>query len=209
MLHMFERPLTRIIRDTGWSSFLGMKIPMNIPKPLKYGLGGLALAAAFFAGDGTVKKYLESTPGAVAAKAMESMQRPGFELKDLDGKLRNADEWNGQVMVVNFWATWCPPCRKEMPAFIELQEKYASAGLQFVGIALDDADKVDDFINTMGVEYPILIGENEAALVSEAYGNRLGVLPYTVVVDRGGAIIKTYRGEVSKESIEKLINRLL
>jgi len=182
---------------------------MNIPKPLKYGLGGLALAAAFFAGDGTVKKYLESTPGAVAAKAMESMQRPGFELKDLDGKLRNADEWNGQVMVVNFWATWCPPCRKEMPAFIELQEKYASAGLQFVGIALDDADKVDDFINTMGVEYPILIGENEAALVSEAYGNRLGVLPYTVVVDRGGAIIKTYRGEVSKESIEKLINRLL
>ena len=119
---------------------------MKISKPVKYGLGGVALIVAFFAGDGSMRAYLDSTPGAVEAKKMETTYRPGFELKDLDGELRNANEWNGQVMVVNFWATWCPPCRKEMPAFIELQEKYGSLGLQFVGIALDDAQKVEDFI---------------------------------------------------------------
>ena len=182
---------------------------MNIPKPVKYGLGGLALILAFFAGDGTMKTYLESTPGATAAKAMEKTYRPGFELKDLSGKLRNADEWNGQVMVVNFWATWCPPCRKEMPAFIELQDKYGGLGLQFVGIALDDVGKVEDFIDTIGVEYPVLVGQEDATLVSDAYGNRLGALPYTAVVDRNGTIVKTYRGEVSQASIEKVINRYL
>lgn len=182
---------------------------MNIPKPAKYILGGLALVAAFFAGDGTMRTYLESTPGATAAKAMETTYRPGFELKDLDGRLRNANEWNGEVMVVNFWATWCPPCRKEMPAFIELQEKYGAQGLQFVGIALDDRVKVSDFIDTMGVEYPILVGQNDATAISDAYGNRLGALPYTAVVDREGVIVKTYRGEVSQGSIEKVIKELL
>jgi len=179
---------------------------MKISKPLKYGLAGLALVVAFFAGDGTMRSYLDSTPGATAAKAMEKTYRPGFELADLSGKLRNADEWSGQVMVVNFWATWCPPCRKEMPAFIELQEKYGELGLQFVGIALDDLDKVQDFIDTMGVEYPVLVGQDDAMAVSSAYGNRLGALPYTAVIDREGIIVKTYRGEVSQESIEKVIN---
>jgi len=182
---------------------------MNIPKPVQYGLAGIALVVAFLAGDGTMKAYLETTPGATAAKAMESTYRPGFELKDLDGKLRNANEWNGQVMVVNFWATWCPPCRKEMPAFIDLQEKYGNLGLQFVGIALDDEQKVEDFIDTIGVEYPILVGQDDAMLVSEAYGNRLGALPYTAIVDREGTIIKTYRGEVSQQSLQKVIDRVL
>ncbi len=182
---------------------------MNVSTPVKYTLGGIALVLAFLAGDGTMRTYLESTPGALEAKAVESTYRPGFELKDLDGKLRNADEWNGQVMVVNFWATWCPPCRKEMPEFIALQEKYASAGLQFVGIALDDAQKVADFIDTIGVEYPILVGQDDATRVSDAYGNRLGALPYTAVVDRSGTIVKTFRGEVSRQAIEKVITRHL
>lgn len=182
---------------------------MKITKPVKYGLAVTALVIAFFAGDGSMRSYLDTTPGAVAAKSVEAKVRPGFKLKDIDGQWRNADEWNGKVMVVNFWATWCPPCRKEMPAFIELQEKYGNAGLQFVGIALDDLNKVIDFIDTMGLEYPILVGQDDAILVSEAYGNRLGALPYTAVVDREGIIVKTFRGEVSKEAIEKVINHHL
>lgn len=182
---------------------------MKISNPVKYSLAGVALVVAFFMGDGSMRSYLESTPGAIEAKAKEKTFRPGFELKDLEGKWRNADEWNGKVMVVNFWATWCPPCKKEMPAFIELQEKYGSAGLQFVGIALDDLDKVVDFIDTMGVEYPILVGQDDATAVSDAYGNRLGALPYTAVVDRDGIIVKTFRGEVSKKAIEKVINHHL
>lgn len=182
---------------------------MELPKPIMYGLGAVAIVVAFFAGDGTMRAYLDSTPGAKAAKAMETTYRPGFELKDLDGKVRNANEWNGQVMVVNFWATWCPPCQKEMPAFIDLQEKYGNLGLQFVGIALDETGKVQDFVDTLGVDYPILVGQEDATAVSDAYGNRLGALPYTAVVDREGTIVKTFRGEVTRESLEKIITRLL
>lgn len=182
---------------------------MSTANLIRYGLMGIAIVAAFLAGNYVMKLYQESTPAAKEAKAMESQYRPGFELVDLDGVKRNMDEWNGQVIVVNFWATWCPPCRKEMPAFIELQETYAAQGLQFVGIALDETSKVQDFVDSLGVDYPILVGGNDAIKVSDAYGNRLGALPYTAVVDREGIIVKTFRGEVSKSSVEKLITNLL
>jgi len=182
---------------------------MNTTTLIRNGLAGVALVAAFFAGNYVMKLYQETTPAAKEAKAMETQYRPGFELADLDGELRNMNEWNGQVVVVNFWATWCPPCRKEMPAFIELQENYGTQGLQFVGIALDETSKVQDFIDTIGVDYPILVGGNDAIKVSDDYGNRLGALPYTAVINREGTIVKTYRGEVSKNSVEKVITKLL
>lgn len=182
---------------------------MKISKQLKFGLMGLALVVAFFAGNAVMELYLESTPAAKEAKAVISLKRPEFVLPDLDGEMQNVNQWDGQVIVLNFWATWCPPCRKEMPAFMELQEKYASQGLQFVGVALDEPGKVEDFIDTLGVDYPILVGDDEAIRVSEAYGNRLGALPYTAVIDRETTIVKTYRGEVSKKSLEKLIQRTL
>lgn len=182
---------------------------MKITKPVKYGLAGVALLVAFFAGNGTMKSYLSSTPGAIAAKAIETKHRPEFALKDLEGNLRHVKEWDGKVLVLNFWATWCPPCKREMPAFIELQEKYGAAGVQFVGIALDDLDKTIDFIDTMGVDYPILVGQDDAMVVSEAYGNRLGALPYTAVIDRNNIIVKTFRGEVFKKPLEKIIKHHL
>ena len=176
---------------------------------LRYGIMGAAMVLAFIAGNAIVKWYQDNTPAAKEAKAMVSKFRPAFELPDLEGQLRNIAEWDGKVVVVNFWATWCPPCRKEMPAFIELQEQFGPQGLQFVGIALDDADKVQDFIDTMGVEYPILLGGEKAIKASEDYGNRLGALPYTAVIDREGYITKTYRGEVSQTSLEKVITKSL
>jgi len=179
------------------------------PKFVKYGLMMLALVVAFYAGDGIMKAYLETTPAVKEAKAVESLERPGFVLPDLDGNMQNMDQWDGRVVVLNFWATWCPPCRKEMPAFLELQEQYAAKGLQFVGVALDEPGKVEDFVDTMGVDYPILFGEDEAVRVSGSYGNRLGALPYTAVIGRDKKIIKTYRGEVTKNSLEKVIKRAL
>lgn len=182
---------------------------MKISQPIKYGLMGFALVVAFYAGDGVMKAYMETTPAVKEAKAVISLQRPGFELPDLDGKMQNMNQWNGKVVVLNFWATWCPPCQREMPSFLELQDAYQSQGLQFVGIALDEVGKTVDFLNTMGVDYPNLVGGAEAVKVSDAYGNRLGALPYTVIVNRSGEIIKTYRGEVTKKQLEKVIKRLL
>lgn len=182
---------------------------INTTNILRYGIMGAAIIGAFFAGNAVVKWYQSTTPAAKEARAMVSQYRPGFSLPDLSGKMRNMNEWNGKVTVVNFWATWCPPCRKEMPAFLELQEKYGTRGLQFVGIALDEKGKVQDFVDTMGVDYPILLGGDDAIKASEDYGNRLGALPYTVVVDREGYIVQTYRGEVSQDSLERVITKTI
>ena len=180
---------------------------MKMTNPVQYGLMGFAVVDANYAGNAEMEAYLETTPAVKEAKAVISKQRPSFVLPDLDGTMQNIEQWDGQVLVLNFWATWCPPCKKEMPAFLELEEQYAAKGLQFVGIALDDPGIVQDFVDTMGVDYPILVGDEEATKVSTAYGNRLGALPYTVVVARDGQIVNTFRGEVTKKQLEKVIQR--
>ena len=134
---------------------------------------------------------------------------PDFSLPDLEGNNHNLSEWKGKVMVLNFWATWCPPCRKETPLFVELQEQYGAKGLQFIGVAIDTKDKVQDFMDTFGVNYPMLIGANDAVKISESYGNRLGGLPFTVVIDRNGQINYVRQGEFTRETAEKIIPALL
>ena len=136
-------------------------------------------------------------------------QRPEFSLADMDGVTRKLSEWDGKVLVINFWATWCPPCRKETPAFVELQEKYGEQGLQFIGVAIDEKDNVIDFADTYGVNYPMLLGDLEAINTSKQYGNRFGTLPYTVIVDRQGKISFIQRGELHKETAEEKIKALL
>jgi len=135
--------------------------------------------------------------------------RPEFSLPDLEGKMRNIKEWDNKVLVINFWATWCPPCRKEMPAFIELQEQYGEQGLQFIGVAIDTPDAVTDFSDTYGINYPMMVGELEAIEIGKKYGNRFGALPYTVITDRSGKIVFVQRGELLKETAENTIKPLL
>jgi len=174
------------------------------PGVFRYIYTGVAMLMAFVAGNLLIK-WIQGTPASQAPQAMVKQYRPAFELPDLDGKMRNVNEWNGKVLVVNFWAPWCPPCQKEMPSFVELQQKYGTQGVQFVGIALDSKQKVQDFVDTLGVEYPNLLGGDKASKASLDYGNRLGALPYTAVVDRKGYIVRTYQGGVSKSDLEKQI----
>ena len=148
-------------------------------------------------------------PKAVVSTSVIGSTRPEFALADTEGKTHNIKEWDGKVLVVNFWATWCPPCRREMPAFIELQDELGAQGLQFIGVAIDDADKVADFIDTYGVNYPMLLGDLAAIEVGKKYGNRFGALPYTVIVDRQGKISFTRRGELEKHEAETEIKKLL
>jgi thiol-disulfide isomerase/thioredoxin len=135
--------------------------------------------------------------------------RPDFTLADLQGTPRSIGEWDDSVLMVNFWATWCPPCQREIPAFMELQEAYGEQGFQIVGVAIDDPDRVQEYAEEMGINYPILVGELDAVEVSQAYGNRIGALPYTVIADRSGRIVYTHRGELHKEDAERILLPLL
>jgi len=143
------------------------------------------------------------------AQRLVGQQAPAFALADIDGQERSLAEWNGKVVLLNFWATWCPPCRREIPALIELQERYGPEGLQVVGIAIDQQELVQPYVESMGVNYPALVGELDAMDVSRAYGNRYGQLPYTVVIDRQGTIRAVHRGEIEHEEAAALIEPLL
>ena len=135
--------------------------------------------------------------------------RPEFTLPDLDGQLRSISEWDGKVIALNFWATWCPPCLKEVPEFVLLQTKYQAAGLQFIGVALQKPAEVRQFVAEHGMNYPVLTGELEVIKLAESYGNHIGALPYTVIIDRNGQIAHVKPGVLPTEEAESIINRLL
>lgn len=130
-------------------------------------------------------------------------------LPDLKGDDQAVSQWLGKVMVVNFWATWCTPCREEIPEFVEAQSKYGDQGLIFVGIAIDQPEKVKMFSQEFGINYPVLIGSFNTWSLLEAAGNRMSALPYTVVLNRSGEIVDTYLGRVNLKKLEKLIEPLL
>ncbi len=132
-----------------------------------------------------------------------------FSLLDVHGEQRFISEWQGKVMVINFWATWCAPCREEIPAFVELQQQYSHDGLQFIGIALQEAEEVRDFIVEYKMNYPTLVGSNEVIKAAVRLGNDIGAMPYTVVVDRNGVITFTRRGPLTKSETESVIKSLL
>ena len=132
-----------------------------------------------------------------------------FTLPDLDGKKHALSEWRGQVIVLNFWATWCPPCREEIPLFISLQKKQAAGGLQIIGVAIDNPAAVRVYRQSVRMNYPILIGDDEVMPLLAKYGNRQGSLPYTVIIDRSGSIAVRKLGAFTQTELESLIDPLL
>lgn len=135
--------------------------------------------------------------------------RPAFQLPDTNGIEHDISEWDGKVLVINFWATWCPPCLREIPEFIELQKSLEKQGLQFIGVAIDRPDKVKAFIEEYGINYPILVDEEKGTLVATDYGNTLDVVPYTAFVNRAGRIVYTHAGALDKKTAESVILPLL
>jgi thiol-disulfide isomerase/thioredoxin len=133
----------------------------------------------------------------------------GLALPDPTGKEQRIDQWKGKVIVVNFWATWCAPCREEMPEFVKAQTEYGPKGLQFVGIAVDQADKVAQFEKEIGLNYPSLVGGFGAMELSKTLGNKLMALPFTVIVDRQGAIVHTQLGPMKPEKLAQVVKQLL
>jgi peroxiredoxin len=165
----------------------------------------LAGAAGF-----SLQQYLatDNTVAAARINPVIGQPRPEFAMLDLDGKLRNIKEWDGQVVLLNFWATWCPPCMREIPDFIEIQHEFEGRGFQIVGVAVDNEDAVREFATAQGVNYPLLPGESEAIELANKYGNRIGGLPYSVLIDKNGNISSTFTGELNRTRLEQLLTRL-
>ncbi|MCB1724329.1 MAG: TlpA family protein disulfide reductase [Chromatiaceae bacterium] len=134
-------------------------------------------------------------------------QLPAFAYRDLEGKLRNSSEFADKVVVLNFWATWCPPCRKETPEFVAMQDAFNNS-VQFIGIAIDDAEPVREFANGFKMNYPVLLGDVDAVALSRRLGNRYEGLPFTVVMKPGGNVVLRHAGGIERGQLEPLLREL-
>jgi thiol-disulfide isomerase/thioredoxin len=160
----------------------------------------IAGAAGFYLGRGSLSSPVSD--GAANSLMMVSLPDPS-------GKSQTMSQWRGKVLVVNFWATWCAPCREEIPALIRVRKNNASNGVEIVGIAIDNVSKVRDYANEMHIDYALLIGGMDSLGLSKELGNRAGVLPFTVVLDRAGKVAYTHAGALTEASLSAVLSPLL
>jgi thiol-disulfide isomerase/thioredoxin len=126
-------------------------------------------------------------------------------LPDLDLRPQALSQWKEQTLLVNFWATWCVPCREEIPALVRIQSRYSPKSMRIVGIALDNPDQARAFAKDLGINYPVLIGSLNTMDLTRSLGNRGGVLPYTLALGPGGKVSKFHLGALKEPEIEALI----
>ncbi len=181
-------------------------------KKKRYGwiaVAAVAVLAAYFLFDRSEPKATGAvrpvTPTDVSAARSGGGAAPSFSLPDLGGRSVSLADFRGKVVVLDFWATWCPPCRREIPDFIALQKQYGTEGLQIVGIALDEPEKVQAFARQNGMNYPVLLGTDDVAM---RYGGIEGI-PTTFIIDRGGRIVNRLEGYRPRSVFEEEIRKLL
>jgi thiol-disulfide isomerase/thioredoxin len=128
---------------------------------------------------------------------------------DAQGKTQAVNQWHNRVSVVNFWASWCQPCRDEMPDLSAVYNKYASKGLVVLGISVEDQDKMTAFASKNNVSYPLLAADTQGSDLSDTLGNDKGVLPYTAIIDVHGKVVKTFSGTIDQATLEAAVLPLM
>lgn len=143
------------------------------------------------------------------AQALIGQVRPEFMLPDMQGNEVSISDFDGRPVLINFWATWCAPCVEEMPMLSELQAAFEDRGFQVIGIAIDDPQKAADFAEQLGVQYPVLVGMVDTVMVGRQYGNRGGMLPYSVLIDAERIVRWTQLGALVREDVTSQIESML
>jgi len=169
----------------------------------------IAAVAALVVGYRLSLSLQQSASAPTTAVSYGGGQAIDFTLNDVEGKNRSLKEWHGKVIVLNFWATWCPPCREEIPLLIDLQKQHAAENLQVIGVAIDNKTAVLAYRQSVGMNYPTLLGDDNTMQLIADYGNRSGSLPYTVIIDRHGAIVVRKLGIFTRAELESLLDPLL
>ncbi|MGE5153662.1 MAG: TlpA family protein disulfide reductase [Bdellovibrio bacteriovorus] len=169
--------------------------------------GGISVGSAILGERLLTEGLGTGTQGSASGASLATL--PDFSLPDLNGQEVASRTWAGQVLVINYWASWCPPCLREMPMLIRAQEALAGHGVRFVGIAIDRAEDARAFVSQYPVNYPVLVGNPDAVELSRRLGNRLQGLPFTVIFDRRGRRVFSRTGELGAEELWAQLEGLL
>lgn len=159
-------------------------------------LGGVGVAAA---AAGALVGVLALQARSGAADLLSA------QFHGLDGRPRRLLDWQGQTLLCNFWATWCAPCREEIPLLVAAKQQLIGLSGEIVGIAIDSVDKIGQFVRTYKMNYPVLVADATAVGLLRGLGNRSGGLPYTVVLDRGGAIVHRHLGALTEANLRQVL----
>lgn len=166
----------------------------------------VAIAAAVA---GYVTSDALRAPSTAAIPADAGTQLLALSLPDSEGKSRTLSDWRGRILVVNFWATWCPPCIKEIPDFVKVSQRISPEKVQFVGVSIDRIEAVQRFAAEHQVPYPLLIASPQVLEMAKHFGNSAQALPFTVFVDTAGTIRDVKLGSLNEEELERKIRSLL
>ena len=166
-----------------------------------FGISLVALAAGVLTSQWIYRAGLADDP-AIKAFFANPWQTP-------DGKSVDTKEWRGKVLIVNFWASWCPPCVEEMPTLDKLQQEFKAQNVLFVGIGIDSPSNIRQFLEKTPVSYPIVIGGLEGSNISKQMGNAQGALPYTVIINTQGKATSSKLGKISEEELKSAIKSAL
>jgi thiol-disulfide isomerase/thioredoxin len=145
-------------------------------------------------------------PAAAQGLAPAALMAASF--RDGEGRARSLGEFHGKVVVLNFWATWCAPCREEMPEFERLQARWAERGVRFVGLSAEESTKVSAFARALRITYPLWVGGDEVGEMARRLGDSAGVLPYTVVLSTAGKVVDARVGAYPAGALDALLQQL-
>jgi peroxiredoxin len=170
-------------------------------------LSTLILSLAAGLGGYSLYNHWLGTPAEISQQGSSPSQttvigsrRPDFTLPDIDNQRHSIKDWDGQVVLINFWATWCPPCRREIPTLADLHRELGPKGFTVIGAAMDNPKKVQSFVTKFNVPYPNLIGQRRISQISRQLGNRSESLPYTAIIGRDGRVAYTHLGEIQRQA---------